>query len=71
VIPAFIVDRGGSFDLSTTLPDGIARGGTFGVSSSGRALPAGVTLSPSGILSAVNPVVGETSGVIFTYTLPA
>lgn len=71
VIPAFIADRGGQFDLATTLPDGVARGGTFGVSSSGRALPTGITLSPSGILSALNPVVGETTGVIFTYTLPA
>jgi hypothetical protein len=70
VIPAFIANRGGTFDLTTTLPVDVARGGTFGVSPNGQPLPVGITLTPSGILSAANPVIGETRGVIFTYTLP-
>jgi hypothetical protein len=54
-------------DLAATLPAGVARGGTFGVSSAGAPLPAGMTLSSAGILAIGNATAGEVVGVIFTY----
>ncbi|MCX8005115.1 MAG: hypothetical protein N2688_09185, partial [Burkholderiaceae bacterium] len=59
-----------TYDLSATLPAGVVRGGTFGVDPSGARLPDGMTLSPAGILSLGSATVGQTTGVIFTYTEP-
>jgi len=59
-------------DLSSTLPAGTKQGGTFGVDSSGAALPSGVSLSSDGILSLDSAAsVGVTQGVVFSYTEPA
>jgi hypothetical protein len=69
-LPVFAVGTGATFDLSTTLPASVAKGGTFGVSSSGAALPSGMTLSPAGILSVGAAVAAQVAGVIFTYTPP-
>jgi len=69
--PYFQAGSGATFDLSTTLPGSVVKGGTFGVSSSGPALPTGMTLSPAGILAVGNANVGQTVGVIFTYLEPA
>ena len=66
----FMVGSGARMDLAATLPSGVARGGTFGVSSAGAALPSGVTLSPQGILSIGNAGATEVVGVIFTYQEP-
>jgi hypothetical protein len=60
---------GGTFDLAATLPSGVAAGGTFSVDPSGSPLPAGMTLSPSGILTVGTAVAGQVSGVIFSYTV--
>jgi hypothetical protein len=40
------------YDLASTLPDGIRRGGSFSVDASGAPLPVGVTLSAAGMLAA-------------------
>jgi hypothetical protein len=66
----FAVGSGAKMDLSATLPSGVAKGGTFGVSSSGAALPSGVTLSSAGILSIGNAGATDVVGVIFTYQQP-
>jgi hypothetical protein len=71
VLPVFLAGTSSSFDLAGTLPSGVARGGVFGVSSSGAPLPAGMTLSPSGVISVGNAGAGQVTGVIFTYTEPA
>jgi hypothetical protein len=57
-------------DLAATLPAGVARGGSFGVSSSGAALPAGMTLSSAGILAIGSATAGDVVGVVFTYQVP-
>lgn len=70
-LPAFPTGTSSSFDLASTLPAGVMRGGEFGISASGATLPAGMTLSASGILSVGNATVGTAVGVIFTYAEPA
>lgn len=69
--PFFVTGSGTSFDLATTLPVGIVRGGAFGVASSGSPLPAGMTLSSAGVLAVGSAVVSQAVGVVFTYTEPA
>lgn len=69
--PYFLADTGTTFDLSTTLPATVRRGGTFGVSPSGNPLPAGMSLSATGLLSVGSAKAGRTDGVIFTYEQPA
>jgi len=60
-----------SFDLTTYLPEGVTGGGTFYADSSGAPLPAGVSLSPAGILTVgAGAPAGLTSGVIFAYEAP-
>ena len=59
-----------TFDLVPSLPRNVVRGGTFGVSPNGAALPAGTTLSPAGILAAVNAAAATVDGLVFTYTEP-
>ena len=66
--PTFAVGSNGTFNLSTTLPAGVARGGVFGVSASGAPLPTGMTLTPAGILSVGTAKVGSVAGVVFTYS---
>jgi hypothetical protein len=69
--PFFLAGSGATFDLAATLPSGPPRGGTFGVDARSPALPAGMTLSPAGILSVGSSRISQTEGVIFTYTEPA
>jgi hypothetical protein len=66
----FVAGSAATFDLSATLPDGVVRGGTFGVSPSGVALPAGMVLAATGELSVGTAAPTEISGVIFTYVEP-
>lgn len=68
--PSFAVGSGAAFNLAMTLPQGTGRGGVFGVSATGAGLPAGMTLTPVGILSVGTASVGSVSGVIFTYASP-
>ncbi|MGH6611071.1 MAG: hypothetical protein ACRECQ_12525 [Burkholderiaceae bacterium] len=65
--PSFAVGSGATFNLANTLPAGVARGGVFGVSSSGAPLPTGMTLTPAGILGVGTATVGNVAGVVFTY----
>ena len=60
-----------TFDLASTLPPQIARGGVFAVDPSGSTLPAGVFLSSAGVLSASSQMTESVSGVIFSYALIA
>ena len=64
------VGSGASFDLATTLPAGVTRGGVFGVDSAGAPLPIGMRLSSSGVLAVGTATVGTVSGVLFTYEEP-
>ena len=67
----FVANGASSFDLSTTLPAGVTKGGTFGVDGSGTALPAGLTLSANGLLLVtVNAPAGDISGIVFAYNEP-
>ena len=68
--PSFAVGSGATFNLATTLPAGVARGGAFDVSPSGARLPAGMALAPAGILSVGTATVGSVAGVVFTYSSP-
>ena len=69
-MPALTVNSGATFDLSSTLPTGVTRGGTFGVDPSGARLPAGMSLSSSGILAVGTATLGTVTGVVFTYDAP-
>jgi len=66
----FSAGSGATLDLAGTLPAGVARGGVFGISPGGAALPSGVTLSSAGILSVGNASAGAVVGVLFTYAEP-
>jgi hypothetical protein len=68
--PYFLAGTGSTFDLSTTLPPGVRKGGTFGIASNGAPLPAGMSLAPTGLLSVGTAGAGRTDGVIFTYAEP-
>lgn len=65
------VGRMTTWALSASLPPGVPLGGRFEVSTSGAALPAGVTLSIDGVLT-VSPdsPIGQTSGIVLSYTTP-
>lgn len=66
----FIPAQYTTYNLVDTLPREVARGGVFSVHSSGAALPAGVTLTPAGLLSVLNSAPdGATAGVVFAYDL--
>jgi hypothetical protein len=67
----FAAGSGATLDLAATLPNGVTKGGAFGTSSEGTSLPAGMTLSPAGILSIGTAPIGDVVGVVFTYTEPA
>jgi hypothetical protein len=62
---------GASFNLAATLPSNVRTGGVFQVDPSGAALPAGFTLTPSGLLYVGSSATGGTAGVVFRYTPPA
>jgi hypothetical protein len=64
------VGSGATINLASTLPTGVVKGGTFGISSSGASLPTGMTLSPAGILAVGSATTGAVVGVIFTYAEP-
>lgn len=70
-LPALV--RGGQvrIDLAATLPNGVTPGGVFALDPSGSALPAGLLLSPEGVLTVGTAAVGSTQGVKFSYTEPA
>ena len=67
----FAAGSGATVDLSSTLPSGVSKGGIFGISTTGAPLPAGMTLSPAGILAQGTAAEGPVVGVIFTYAEPA
>ena len=69
-LPVFIAGSSDTFDLSASLPGGVARGGSFGVSPNGAALPGGMTLSSGGILSVAGAAAGQAVGVVFIYSEP-
>ena len=69
--PYFLTGTGSTFDLNTTLPTGVRKGGIFAVDPKGAPLPAGMVLSPLGLLSVGNAAAGRADGVIFTYAEPA
>lgn len=69
-LPLFLAGSTQSFDLTETLPSTVAKGGTFGVAANGTSLPAGMTLSPAGIITVGGATIGQTTGVAFTYTEP-
>ncbi len=66
----FIAGQNRVIDLSLTLPADVVRGGAFGLASGSTPLPPGFTLMPSGLLTVVNPAVGQTMNVQFTYAEP-
>ncbi len=70
----FVAGNGGTFDLRTTLPAGIATGGAFDVEATAGgvalpALPAGVTLDASGVLTNAATVAASVMGIVFGYTV--
>jgi hypothetical protein len=68
---ALVLSRGSTFDLTSTLPSTAPRGGVFEVDRSGAPLPAGIALSPTGLLTVGPSATGGTAGVVFRYTPPA
>jgi len=69
-VPMLMVGSMATFDLNTTLPSGVIRGGTFGIDLSGAALPEGMNLNPDGRLAVGTATVGTVRGVLFTYEEP-
>ncbi len=69
-LPVLISGSGATFDLTTTLPTSVKRGGVFGIDSSGQRLPAGMSLSARGLLAVGTAAIGSVAGVIFTYDAP-
>ena len=67
---SLVLRPGASFDLSTTLPRTMRRGGTFEVDPVGSPLPAGIRLSRSGVLTVDLVDSGGVEGVVFRYTPP-
>jgi hypothetical protein len=67
----FTVGSGATLDLSSTLPNGVVKGGVFAVSATGAALPAGMSLTPVGILAVGSATTGAVVEVVFTYVEPA
>lgn len=68
---SFTEGSGETIDLSKTLPSGTKLNGRFYVdTNSGPDLPAGMTLSPSGVLSVGAASVVEINGVVFAYDEP-
>lgn len=67
----FTVGALATFDLTATLPRGVIRGGSFGVSENGATLPSGMTLSSAGILSIGSATSSLVASVVFTYTEPS
>ena len=60
-----------SYDLNSSLPPTVKRGGRFNLSANGSALPVGVALSAAGILSStVVARLGTVTGVVFSYDEP-
>lgn len=72
VVPTISLKAGSAetFTLASTLPATAIKNGTFSVDPTGAALPAGMTLSPAGVLSVGTAAVGDTTGVIFSYNEP-
>lgn len=68
--PYFLSGTGMTFDLTSTLPNGVKRGGIFGVSAQGAPLPNGMALSATGLLSVGSASAGRVDGVVFTYAEP-
>lgn len=64
---ALVVGSGATFDLATTLPAAVPRGGVFDVAPSGAPLPNGMTLSKAGVLAVGTAAIGDVTGVVFTY----
>ena len=69
-VPPLLVGSNATFNLSTTLPSGIARGGKFGLDPGGPVLPRGMSLSADGVLAVGSASIGSVAGVIFTYETP-
>lgn len=69
-VPALTANSGATFDLSASLPSGVTRGGTFSIDPSGARLPAGMSLSSSGVIAVGTAALGTVTGVIFTYDAP-
>ncbi len=70
--PALALTAGteSNIDLNDTLPADVRRGGIFSVDASGAALPLGVTLATSGLLSvAAMATAGIANGVVFAYAV--
>jgi len=70
----FIAGNGGTFDLKTTLPAGIASTGTFDVETAAGgvalpALPPGVSLAANGVLTNSATTAESVSGIVFGYTV--
>lgn len=69
--PTFVEGSQVPFDLASTLPAGILRGGVFSIDPAGAPLPAGMSLTSRGLLYAGTARVGTTTGVVFRYSEPS
>jgi hypothetical protein len=68
---SFVAGTDSLADLASTLPATVPSGGTFGLAENSAPLPAGMTLSPTGILRLGSAGAGQLTGVIFTYSSPS
>jgi hypothetical protein len=66
----FVAGQSRVIDLSQTLPPDVVRGGAFGLASGSAPLPPGFLLQTSGLLTVVDPAIGQTANVQFTYAEP-
>lgn len=72
VVGTVSIPAGESRNLAPTLPLGTRLGGPFGLDAVSAPLPAGVTLSPLGVIAvAIGTPPITVSNVVFTYDEPA
>jgi hypothetical protein len=69
-LPVFTAGGSTAFDLATTLPAGVVRGGVYTIDPTGAALPDGMELSREGVLSVGRASAATMEGVVFAYEEP-
>lgn len=69
-LPVFVAGVATPFDLASTLPPSVVRGGVFSIDPIGAPLPAGMELTRAGLLSAGTAAPSSMDGVVFAYEEP-
>lgn len=69
-LPVFVAGVATPFDLASTLPASVVRGGVFSIDPMSAPLPAGMELTREGLLSSGTASPSSMDGVVFAYEEP-